>query len=862
MLLQRGAGHSEILTPQLIKREGNGCMNRVGVFRGWAAGGALLGMLAGAICGRAAFAETFTLACMPDPQYYTTSNHESVYDLYRKQAGWLVMNKAAYNIKHVVWLGDLTNDNTVAQWKIATKAYTILDNDGLSYAVCPGNHDYKTNYAGNTWVGANFRDLTNFNNYLGPQRFAGKSWYGGNMGNTTNHNENNYTFFSAAGMDFLVVSLEFSPTKDALTWANNLISQYPNHRVIIFTHAYLTSSGKYAKGGGGSTGTVGADGENISDELVKRHSNVFLVVCGHVGDAEKNYKQGNAGNPLTEILVDYQFEKARRVGDNLGNGWLRLLKFDTASHKIQAQTLTVVPDDSNVFENGIMEFYRGTYNSSITHSDHQFMFDYNMGPMQPYTYLNTSLSFYPRSVGQELKSDQQHVDIAQVDNGNWVAVWAQDTTQNGKYQVQVRGFDYDGNERFSKQVVNTGGVNVISATSPSLAMAPDGRFVVAWQTPTAIKIRTYNADGTPAMGAEQTVVAVMAPGTVSSPDVAIDDAGRFVVTWADDRDGNGLFDIRAQAFSFNGVPRFLEKTVNAPDAAQKINPGIAMAGNGNYVVVWQDNLDAHGDINMRGFTANDTELFAQKKASATVVGVQSAPAIGMDKTTGRFVVAWQDDSDLNGSYQVRALGYEANGTQRIAEFTVNQKATANQLNPSVSMDSVGQFYIAWEDNGQGGSGYQIMANSFDTNGTRLVSSDKMVNTVTTVENGFGASVRKTPVISGHKSGHYVVAWADDMDGNGAFQALATGMEGTGLRLATAGINGTVTTNPEQPFFRANDYVSVTGVPKPGYVFSKWTGNVPAGQSTANPLLLKMDSSKILKAEFVPGSGVGDWGLYE
>lgn len=803
-------------------------------------------------------AEIFTVALMPDPQYYTVSNHESVFDLYRKQSNWLVANRNAHNIKHVLWLGDLTNDNTLAQWQIADRAYKILDNANIPYAVCPGNHDYKT--PGKKWTGANFRDLGLYNAVVGPNRFSGKSFYGGNMGETPNQNENNYTFFSAGGMDFMVVSLEFTPRKDALTWANNLISQHPDKRVIIMTHAYLTSNGKYSGGGGSQAGTVGASGAEIFEEVAKRHSNVFLVVCGHVGDSEKNYKTGIAGNAVTEMLVDYQFETVKGTGANLGNGWLRLLTFNTATNKIQARTITVVPDDPSVFQDGITRFYRNTYKSDVNSSDHQYDFTYNMGPMQPYTYMNSSLEFHQRALGTDLRADQQGATIAQADNGDWVGVWAEDSDKNGIYQIQVRGFDFDGNERFESRVVNTFGINTQNTSQPAVAMTPDGRFVVVWVSGNnAIKSRVFTAAGMPMGALEQNVASVGSSTQISGLNVAVENNGQFVVAWTEATAGSRQ--VKWQAFNSNGTIRLPQTAASlTPNGAQH-SPSLAMAANGNFVVAWQDNSGTHSSIRMRGFLSNGNEMFSERFGTSITDGEQSAPAIAMDRSTGRFVVAWEDDADLNTFYQIKARGYEANGSQRFPELTVNIKATDNQLKPAVSMDTYGKWYIAWEDNGQGGSGHQIMANMFDINGNRLVTTDTRVNPVISVDNNFGPAVRRAPVISGHKSGRYLVAWSDDMDGNGDFQGLARGVAGTGRSLAVAGTHGSVTKTPDQPFYQSSDSVKLTPVAQPGYVFSKWMGDVPSSQQTANPLTVTTNTNKAIRALFVPTAAVNDWGLY-
>lgn len=791
-----------------------------------------------------AAAEKFSIVLLPDPQYYT---EYPSHDLYAKQARWIRDNRVALNIKHTLVLGDLTNDNETAQWATADAAFDILDAANMSYAVVPGNHDYRT---ANGWVGAANRSMTKYNNTVGPSRFSGKSWYGGNFDGS---NENNYTYFSAAGLDFLVVGLEYAPRKEVLTWANNVISQHPNHRVIIFTHAYLTVNGNYGSGAASNYGFVGADGADIFEECASRHSNVFLVACGHVTESKVNTKVGNCGNTIYEMLVDYQGEKPLGTGTNLGNGWLRVLEFDTDTNKITGKTITVVSGNSNYFHNGNDRFYHANYSSSPTHVDHLFTLNYDMGPpAEPYTYINSSVEFRDMAVNDIGGGDQIDPDIAQADNGNWAAVWEDDSDNNGIFRIFVRGFDPDGNERFADTVVNTSGVNSVNAVNPAIAMAGDGRFVVVWQSSsTAIKMRIYNASGTPTGSSEVTVASATSPGSVRVPDVAMDDSGNFVVVWEDDADGNGYYQIRARGYSFSGSQRFAAKTVNTEAAGQQRNPVIAMASNGDYVVAWDDDTNNNGywDVHARGFLANETERFAQFRVNTTYDGQQRDPDVAMDDT-GRFVVVWEDDADQNNVYQIKARVFAANGSQLLSERTVNLVASGNQINPAVSMDPSGNWYPVWMDNGvPGGQGYQMMAQVFSITGTRLYSSDLQANSVASVVHHAGNPSRNSPVISAHRSGRYIVAWADDMDGNGGFQILARGIPGTARSLAIKAINGSVSRSPADPFFAPNATVTLTANPDPGYMFIQWQGDVPAGSQTANPLNLVMNGDKYVTAQF-------------
>ena len=88
------------------------------------------------------------------------------------------------------------------------------------------------------------------------------------------------TFQSGPDSDqlkFLVVSLAHAPTKDALCWAENVIRWHSDRRVIVATHCYQDSTGEWHTGCGTGSGLIGSGGDVIFEELLARHSNVFLI---------------------------------------------------------------------------------------------------------------------------------------------------------------------------------------------------------------------------------------------------------------------------------------------------------------------------------------------------------------------------------------------------------------------------------------------------------------------------------------------------------------------------------------------------------------------------------------------------------
>jgi hypothetical protein len=801
-------------------------------------------------------AAPFSIVLLPDTQYYAAN---PVYGLYNAQAQWIVANKETQAIAFVIHLGDMTNANLDSEWSVVRAAHDLLDTADIPCSVIPGNHDYY-GVGATRWHEVFRRDLTKYNKNFGPRSFSGKSWYGGNMGNTADQNENNYCFFSSDGLDFMVVSLEYAPRKDTLTWANQLIGRHPKHRVILVTHAYLTHNGAYTNGAGPEYGIIGSGGTDLWNECASRHSNVFLVVCGHVGESAVNEKKGVAGNTLYEMVVDYQFEKKLNNTPNLGNGWLRILTLHPDAHRIDATPLTVASGDSTIFVDGIDRFYEPDYDPSPTHSDHTFSLHYNMGDMGVYCYMNASTGFHDREVNPIVTGNQRNPDIGQSAAGDWAAVWEDDSEGNGMFTIHVRGFDADGNERFPDTVVNTFGGNTTSATNPSLAMCPDGRFVVAFQSgSTDIRVRTHAADGTPMDSVDWPVVST-ATGTVRNPDVAMDERGNFIVVWEDDSDGNGSYQVRARGFGWDGTERFPAKTVNTISAGQQINPVIAMAPNGDYVVAWDDDQenDDSFEIGARGFYTNEQEMFAQMFANNTTVGQQRNPDVAMD-ASGRCLVIWEDDADMNGVYQIKARGFSADGSQLLPEMTVNLLAAGNQINPAVTMDASGNWFAVWEDN-RVGEGYQIVSQVFSLSGERVFSADVQVNTVSTVKYGSENPRRQDPVISIHRSGRYVVAWADDMDGDGSFEILARGVTGTARSLAIKSIHGSVGRTLSDVFYKEGESVLLNATPDAGFHFIRWQGDCPPGAEYNNPLILVVDSNKVLEAVFAPCKGLS-WCFY-
>ncbi len=266
---------------------------------------------------------SFSVVLLPDTQNYA----EKYPDTYVAQTLWIRKRVQQDNTKFVIHLGDIVQTSTKRpEWENADRAMRLLDGV-VPYSMVPGNHDMVVKN----------RDSTLYNQFFSPDRFADRKWYGGHMGKT---NDNNYCFFAACGMDFLVISLEFAPRDETLEWAAEVTRRYPKHRVIVATHCYMRPQGRDT-GCATSYKVAGNSGEQMWQKFIRKQPNIFLVVSGHVLGVGLQTSVNDAGGNVLEMLTDYQGLP------NGGDGWLRSLKFVPAENKIYVETYSPLLDKQN-----------------------------------------------------------------------------------------------------------------------------------------------------------------------------------------------------------------------------------------------------------------------------------------------------------------------------------------------------------------------------------------------------------------------------------------------------------------------------------------------------------------------------------
>ena len=296
----------------------------------------------------------FSLVMLPDSQYYCSGGHDGEAEMFYAQTEWIVDQHEALNVAWVAHVGDLVNDGDDApdQWVVADQAMAILEDPattglaaGIPYGIAPGNHDQSPN-------GDPTGTTENFNAWFGSERFEGRGYYGGHHGHD---NDDHWGEFTAGGMDFLVIDLEYDQAgadQGVLAWADGLITDHPDHRVIINAHHLIEADAELSDQG------------KLVYEALGHHDTLFLMLSGHLtGEVWRSDPAGSDGTVYT-VMADYQFD-----GDG-GAGWLRVLEFSPAAGSIHAWT------------------YSPWLDSAATDSNSDFELPYAMDP-NPWQLLET-----------------------------------------------------------------------------------------------------------------------------------------------------------------------------------------------------------------------------------------------------------------------------------------------------------------------------------------------------------------------------------------------------------------------------------------------------------------------------------------
>ncbi|MCC6573530.1 MAG: hypothetical protein IT462_07040 [Planctomycetes bacterium] len=234
------------------------------------------------------------------------------------------------------------------------------------------------------------------------------------------------------------------------------------------------------------------------------------------------------------------------------------------------------------------------------------------------------------------------------------------------------------------------------------------------------------------------------------PDVAMNADGDFVVVWLEDATPT---DVVAQRYSAGGMPVGTPITVNT-NTGSKFDPAVAIDADGNFAVTWEAFFNASNDfISARIFNADGTARTGQIAVGSTLNGI-GRPDIAMD-ADGDIVVTWEEVTAGYWNAMFRLM--ESDGDFKRGEQIANDTLTFDQTNPSIAVDSDGDFVIAWEGfTNRNLTGYGVMVRAFDNAG-RFTGGEFAVDCDVLAPSLQSWSVFD-PSVAMDADGDFVVAW--------------------------------------------------------------------------------------------------------
>lgn len=275
---------------------------------------------------------TFTIIALPDTQKYADSHPH----IFESQIEWILDNLEEKNIVFVSHLGDVVDDATDRnQWRTAESALSKLDSK-VPYAIATGNHDMEPD-------GSAFY----LNHYFPVSKFEKHDWWGDSFQADTSDLpigqtkgiKNSYQKLTIGDSKLLLVHLEYCPPNEVLDWAHSVIKQHPDHRTFVATHAFINgfSSRKDTRHPKCYHHAEGKnDGEDIWQKLIVdgNNENIALFMNGHFSNPQGSIRRTDThnGKRIHQLFSNYQQWK------NGGNGYLRIMTFDTQQNTLEVKT--------------------------------------------------------------------------------------------------------------------------------------------------------------------------------------------------------------------------------------------------------------------------------------------------------------------------------------------------------------------------------------------------------------------------------------------------------------------------------------------------------------------------------------------
>ncbi|HWM91165.1 MAG TPA: hypothetical protein VN493_10390 [Thermoanaerobaculia bacterium] len=313
-------------------------------------------------------------------------------------------------------------------------------------------------------------------------------------------------------------------------------------------------------------------------------------------------------------------------------------------------------------------------------------------------------------VNSFLSNCQQAPALSFAPDGGFVVVWQSDGQDGSGWGIFAQRFDEDGSLAGPEFQINatTSG----DQRAPAVAHGPSGSFTVVWKSEGqdgdswGVYARRFDASG-PLSGEVQAAASGAASGAGDQrrPAVTVQPTGHVVMVWeGPDGSGPGIF---LRRFAPDLTAPGAEVQVNETSNGFQVLPSLAADGSGNVIIAWEH----ASDIQARRLDRLLAPLGSSFVVNSTTPGLQTRPRVG-SSGSGDFLISWEGWSQDEGGPGAFARRFDFRMQPESPDFPLNTFVPGPQLRPALAVSPNGDVLAAWESEGQDGDGLGVFAQRY------------------------------------------------------------------------------------------------------------------------------------------------------
>ncbi len=365
-------------------------------------------------------------------------------------------------------------------------------------------------------------------------------------------------------------------------------------------------------------------------------------------------------------------------------------------------------------------------------------FDNAWNPSPSYTDTKVNTDTFPATFFQGSP------DIIMFADKSFLTVWEDE--RNGDLDILAQKFDSAGTPILSTLKVND---ETIPADQflPSADVSPAGKVVITWVDGKNLEIMAQRLDSNLNKTGANFKVNSGPNNSAYAPSVAIAPNGNFVITWEDIRFGYHIF---AQRYDSSGTALGSNFQIST-DAGlyPHLYPSISADGKGDFVIAWEDYRNIDGDIYFQRYDSAGVAQGSNSQANSDIGSEDQYQPDIKKAYDGKMIFTWVDM--LNGNQDIYFQRATSGGALQGSPVKVNSDGGIDpQWEPSIDTDSLGNFMISWADYR---SAPAIYLQRYDTLGNALGINTQASDVGLTRE-------RHSPALYLPNAGDLVVSWMD------------------------------------------------------------------------------------------------------